>query len=451
MDHLQKVMWSEGMFLTPHHFQQADRYHQTNLHSRMQAIQPTGYGICELKANEDALTNGEFILQKCWAILPDGLCVDIPDMDSIPETRPVEPYFDSKKEQLGVYIATPVTRSGQAGCSVDGNINGRPTRYRRQFVNINDDNSGTNEREISAARKDLRILFDGEPLDDYISLKIAELERTATGTFALRTEFVPPTLFVGSNPFLMTILKRLVEVLSTKSSDLSKKRRQRSQGLVEFTMSEAANFWLLHTANAYIPSLMHYYNSEKVHPEQVYLELGRLCGELYTFAGEGHPKDLPRYIHTGLSDTFSIIEQKLRDLLETVVPTRCQPIPLQRVRECLYTAQIPDEGLLESGTFYMAIMANVPEEKVAQEIPIKMKMTSVDRIDKLIAQALRGIPVRHLPTPPAEIPVQPGRTYFQIDKQGDHWDAVKMGRAMSVFIPPDFTDLKAELMAVKDS
>ena len=217
MDHLQKVMWSEGMFLTPHHFQQADRYHQTNLHSRMQAIQPTGYGICELKANEDALTNGEFILQKCWAILPDGLCVDIPDMDSIPETRPVEPYFDSKKEQLGVYIATPVTRSGQAGCSVDGNINGRPTRYRRQFVNINDDNSGTNEREISAARKDLRILFDGEPLDDYISLKIAELERTATGTFALRTEFVPPTLFVGSNPFLMTILKILGKSLNQYS------------------------------------------------------------------------------------------------------------------------------------------------------------------------------------------------------------------------------------------
>jgi type VI secretion system protein ImpJ len=99
----------------------------------------------------------------------------------------------------------------------------------------------------------------------------------------------------------------------------------------------------------------------------------------------------------------------------------------------------------------MAVMAEVPEEKVAKEIPIKMKMTSVDRIDRLIAQALRGIPVRHLPTPPAEIPVQPGRSYFQIEKQGEHWDAVKAGGAMSVFIPPEFTNLKAELMAVKDS
>ncbi len=451
MDHLQKVMWSEGMFLTPHHFQQADRYHTTTLHNRIRSIQPVGYGVCELKVNEDALTNGEFLLQKCWAVMPDGLSIDIPDLDSVPETRPVEPFFDSKKEHLGVYLATPVTRTGQAGCSVDGNINGRPTRYRRQFVNVNDDNSGTNEREITTARKDLRILFEDEPLDDYITLKIAELERTATGNFSLREEFIPPTLFIGSNPYLMIILRRLVEVLSTRSSDLSKKRRQRAQGLVEFTMSEAANFWLLHTANAYIPSLMHYYNSESVHPEQLYLELGRLCGELYTFAGEGHPKDLPRYIHTNLSETFSIIEEKLRMLLETVVPTRVQPIPLKQIRECLYSAQIPDETLLESGTFYMAVMAEVPEEKVAQEIPIKMKMTSVDRIDRLIAQALRGIPVRHLPTPPAEIPVQPGRSYFQIEKQGEHWDAVKAGRALSVFIPPEFTGLKAELMAVKES
>jgi len=133
------------------------------------------------------------------------------------------------------------------------------------------------------------------------------------------------------------------------------------------------------------------------------------------------------------------------------VPTRCIPIPLQRVRESVYNARVADEQLLETGHFYLAVMAEVPVEKIAREIPIKAKISSVDRIDKLIASALRGINIKHLPAPPAEIPVQPGRTYFEFDKAGDHWAAIKSSRALSVYVPPEFTALKMELMAVKEA
>lgn len=450
MDHLQKVMWSEGMFLTPHHFQQSDRYFEHLLQVRIRALQALDWGVVQIKINEDALANGQLSLAKLAAVMPDGLAVDIPDLDPLPETRPVEPFFDPKKERLEIYLGSPVVRPGIPSCAGDGTPGGRPTRYKRKFVSVADDNLGTNEREVAAARKDLRLLFEGEPLDDFVVLKVAELERSATGTFSLRQAYVPPCLYISASPFLMTILRRVVEILSTKSSDLSKQRRQRAQGLIEFTMSEAANFWLLHTANAYIPTLLHYYDQTTTHPEILYQEMARLAGELYTFAGEGHPKDVPKYMHTDLSTTFSSLEEKLRMLLETVVPTRCVPIPLQRVRESVYNARVADEQLLETGHFYLSIMADVPAEKIAREIPIKTKITSVDRIDKLIAAAIRGINIKHLPAPPTEIPVQPGRQYFEYDKAGDHWAAIKSSRAMSIYVPPEFTGLKMELMAVKE-
>lgn len=450
MDHLQKVVWGEGMFLTPHHFQQWDRYYEHLLQVRMRSIQALDWGISSIQINEDALANGQLALAKLQAVMPDGLAIDIPDLDPLPETKPVEPYFDPKKDRLSVYLGAPVVRPGVASCTADGTPSGRPTRYKRKFVQVQDDNTASNEREIAAARKDLRLFFEGEPLDDFVTLKIAELERSATGTFSLRQNFVPPVLQISASPYLMTILRRVVEILSTRSADLSKQRRQRSQGLIEFTMSEAANFWLLHTVNAYIPTLLHIYDQQTTHPEQAYLELARLGGELYTFASEGHPKDLPKYAHTDLSATFVGIEEKLRLLLETVVPTRCVPIPLQRVRDSLFTGRVPDEQLLENGHFYLSVMAEVPEERIAKEIPIHAKISSVDRIDRLIAAALRGIAVKHLPSPPAEIPVQPGRSYFEFDKRGEHWDAIKSSRAMSIYIPPQFTGLKLELMAVKE-
>ena len=38
MEYAQKVLWSEGMFLTPHHFQQADRYTESLISRRLSAI-----------------------------------------------------------------------------------------------------------------------------------------------------------------------------------------------------------------------------------------------------------------------------------------------------------------------------------------------------------------------------------------------------------------------------
>jgi len=449
VEYAQKVLWSEGMFLTPHHFQQADRYYENLISRRLSAVRALGWGVCRLQLNTDALANGEFVLSKCSAILPDGLAVETPDMDPLPPARPIESFFDAKRTSLGVYLAVPLARAGALAFSADGSADGRPTRYHRRSFAAADENSGGNEREVVLAAKTLRILFEGEPPDDYVTLKIAELTRTATGKYAASDAYVPPCLFLSSSPQLVAYLRRILEMISAKSSELAGQRRQRSAGLVEFTMSEAANFWFLHTVNATIPVLMHLHNNSDVHPEEVFLALARLAGELFTFSGDGHPKDLPAYSHDTVGASFSAMEKKISDLMGTIIPTKCAPIPLTKARESLFTGALRDDRLLE-GQFYLAVSAEVPEEKIIREVPMKAKVSASDRVDQLIAAAIRGLVLRHLPTPPSEIPVQPGRQYFQIDKAGDHWEAVKKSRTISFYIPPEFKNLKLELMGVKE-
>lgn len=450
MNPVQKVLWSEGMFLTPHHFQQADRYVEALLTRRLAALRPLGWGVCRLQVNADAAANGELVLSRCQAVFPDGLVVDTPDLDPLPPARPIEPAFDPKKGTLGVYLASPLARPGGAACSSDGTADGRPTRFRRGSASVADENTGSGDREIAVALKTLRLLFDGEPQDDYVTLKIAEVGRSAGGKYVLSETFVPPCLFVSASPHLAGLLRRVLEMLSAKSAELAGQRRQRSQGLVEFTMSEAANFWFLHTVNAFIPALMHFHARGDVHPEEVYASLARLAGELYTFAGEGHPKDLPLYAHDAPGECFTALERKVADLMGTVIPTRCMPIPLERARESLFTGKLRDDRVVEAGQLYLAVLAEVPEDKVIREIPLKAKVASADRVDQLIAAAVRGLPLRHLPTPPTEIPVQPGRQYFQLDKTGEHWEAVKRSRTIAFYVPPEFKGLRLELMAVKE-
>ena len=51
MDQHQKVLWTEGMFLGPQHFQQADRYHEEQLRRAVRALRPFAWGVQALQVN----------------------------------------------------------------------------------------------------------------------------------------------------------------------------------------------------------------------------------------------------------------------------------------------------------------------------------------------------------------------------------------------------------------
>ena len=75
MSKYRKIVWNEGMLLTPHHFQQWDNYHEDLLHSRIGSVAPFCYGILDLKVNNEAIANANFQITRCRAVMPDGLCV----------------------------------------------------------------------------------------------------------------------------------------------------------------------------------------------------------------------------------------------------------------------------------------------------------------------------------------------------------------------------------------
>ena len=53
-----RVIWSEGLFLRPQHFQQSDRYFEKLIRSRVASLCPYPWGITELRLNRDMLSLG---------------------------------------------------------------------------------------------------------------------------------------------------------------------------------------------------------------------------------------------------------------------------------------------------------------------------------------------------------------------------------------------------------
>jgi type VI secretion system protein ImpJ len=442
-------VWNEGMLLTPHHFQQWDNYHEDQLNSRLNSVMPYGWGILDLQINNEAIANGLFDLIRCRMVMPDGLHLNIPQVDAAPDARPVEGHFSPELEKLDVHLAIPAKRVGAANFQTSGGERIPTVRYWQEPGIVVDETTGQNEQQLPFARNNLRILFGSELREGYSAIKIAELERTATGQLKISENYIPPVLNITASSWLVNMLRQLVEILITKSSSLGDKRRQRAASLADFTTSEVAVFWLLNTVNSSLPGLAHLFRTPMVHPERLYSEMIQLAGKLTTFAIEHHPKDIVRYEHRDLYFTFSQLSAQIRELLELVIPDRCVPIPLEKTRESLYVGRVQDERLLKEAAFYFGIRSQVPESKLIERVPIVIKIGSRDVIDAIIGSGLPGVTMRHASPPPAPIPTRVGFHYFALDSIGPFWEAIRGSQTLAVYVPDEFPDEKVEMYAVK--
>lgn len=449
MSKYRKIVWNEGMLLTPHHFQQWDNYYDELINSRFRSAIDYEYGILDLQINREAISNGDFQITNCRAVLPDGLLVNVPDAEGVPDMRPVADHFHPEAEKLGVHLAIPARKIGEANFQANGAKPSTNLRYLQEGALVKDETSGTNEQPVAYAKSNLRIIFDDELRDGFTSIKIAELERTTTGQLKISEDYIPPLLKSAASTWLVNMMRQLVEILIAKSSSLGEQRRQKNASLADFTTSEVAVFWLLHTINSTIPAMSHYFRTPLLHPEKLYLELARIVGQLLTFTIEDHPKDIVKYDHDDLYGTFSNLSAQLRLLLETVIPSRCVSIPLEKTRETLYVGRIEDERLFKDAGFYLAVKSKMPESKLIEGVPRVVKIGSRDVIDTIIGSALPGVVLSHASPPPAPIPSRVGFQYFSLDTIGPYWDGIKGSKVIAVYVPDELPDEELEMYAVK--
>ena len=74
-----KVLWTEGLFLQPHHFQQADRYTEALVTGLARRILPYAWGVSTLEIDEAALKVGQFAIKSATGLTQDGTVFRVPD------------------------------------------------------------------------------------------------------------------------------------------------------------------------------------------------------------------------------------------------------------------------------------------------------------------------------------------------------------------------------------
>lgn len=279
MKHLSRLVWSEGMYLGPHHFQAQSRYFEDSVHFAVSslAFAPCGLAGCQL--DDEALRNGTAALVHARGIFPDGLAFQMPDADPLPEARGIADLFSPIRESMLLHLAIAARTAGGLNCALGGNGETAGARFLAETSMLADENTGRDEKPIRLARKNVRLLLDSELTDGLVSLPIARIARDSSGHFVFDPNYIPPCVDLAAGERLLLILRRLIEILEDKSANLTRAKTGGASS-AGWSSQEVANFWFLHTVNSALPALRHLCFSKRGHPEELFLELSRLAGAL---------------------------------------------------------------------------------------------------------------------------------------------------------------------------
>lgn len=441
-----KILWGEGLFLRPQHFQQQDMYHEYRLHEISQALQPYSWGVLQLQCDLDALSNNTLRLQELALIFQDGEVIKAPVFDDLPEPQDLSE-ISLSQQTITYYAALPILKEFNGNYSPTDNLS-NSTRYVQINAETPDLFTHAVNAEVTYLKKNVRLISEMEPRDSYVSFPLVRLRRLSTGGFELDPTFIAPSLSIRSAPLLFTQLRRLLDALQAKVNALYGHHREPSKHVIEFRSGDISSFWLLHTASSAFASLSHYLHHPTLHPERLYEQLLGLAGALLTYSKSITLTELPPYQHLEPGACFIKLHAIIRELLDTVISARYFAIALTEVKPS-YHHGILDSGKINSDTsLYVAVAADMPALELVDIVPLRFKIGAPDDVEKLVLSAMPGVKLVHAPQVPSAVPVRPDTYYFLIENKGHLYERLLQAQSITLYVPGGIRDLKLELLAV---
>ncbi len=436
-----RVVWSEGLFLRPHHFQQQLRYVESFVEGRCLPLRTHGWGVSELRLDHDLLRIGKIGVSSARGIFPDGTPFNIPEDD--PPPTPLE--IDENVRESRVYLAVPVRR--QSAREIGNGADDELTRYTEREVEVADVcTPGMASAQVTVGALRTKLLLESSERDEYACIPIAQvLEQQSDRHVLLRDEHIPTVTNYRAAPRLAGFVVELQGLLRARGELLAGRVSDAGRGAAEI-----ADFLLLQVVNRYEPLVAHITQLDGLHPEELYRVLVMMAGELATLTSQSRrPREFPAYRHHDLTATFEPVLAAVREAFATLPRETATPLPLKERRFGIRVAQIPDRTLLQHAAFVLAVRADMPVQELLRRFPATVKIGSVERIRELVNLSLPGIMLRPLPVAPRQIPYHAGFAYFELERASPHWSELETSGGIAIHVGAPFPGLVLEFWAIR--
>lgn len=447
-----KVIWSEGMFLLPQHFQQQDRYFEGFIKNWGAPLYPYSWGFSTIEINTALLKQGKIQLTKGSGIFPDGTPFDFPSQNDPPLPLDIDPNLRDED----IVLALPLQGIQTTEIATSESPDNQLARYLEDDINVSDCTTKINndDTKIKIGRLNIKLMRKRDAADAYTTLGVARIEeRRPDNQLILEEDFIPPLLNIVSNRILKEYLQQLCGLLDQRSKHLASANvHPNSRGVAEID-----NLLMLQTINRYKLLFLHLNTLPILHPEKLYSVCLNFAGDLAIFDNNNSQQSSfqPAYQHDALKSCFINIVKEIRRLLDIQRDSKATLIQLKKHEKYdLWNAIIHNKELFKTNSFFLAIKTQLKPEDVRIEFPKHIKIGPLKQISDIINRQLYGIPLipleheKRLRTP---IPDQPGFIIFEIQQNCSLWKELEPSNELAFFVAriDSFPGLELELWAVE--
>ena len=433
MKRLQPVIWTKGTFLSPQYLQLQDRFLENLLQFHLESLAFRPWGFSQLQISQEGLAAGWFGISSASGILPDGLLFDIPGSDGAPPPKILADCFEPDQTTLEMYLAVPQYR--ERGLNVATSPREGGARYRPKS---NCSATKTPVSRKSPCRLRARICAcwpkakrsTATPRCAWPASSAARPARFNWTRASCRRCSIsaPATTWQRSRGAWWRSFRRDASHCRPAPPEESEPGRFHRFRYRQFLAA-------LHHQHR-LPDFRHLFETRGGHPEALFSAMLALAGALTTFSTKIHPRDLPPYDHDDLGACFTDLDEKLRILLETVVPTNFVSLPLKLVQPSIYATSIDNDKYLVNTKMYLAVVPRPARPRSSARLPQLVKVCSANHIDHLVSQALAGraADLRRV-SPPSAIPIKLNYQYFSLSQSGVAWEAIQRARNLAAYVP----------------
>jgi type VI secretion system protein ImpJ len=438
-----RVIWSEGLFLQPQHFQQQERYFERYVETRCRPLIPHGWGFTEIEFERDLLSIGKAALRRVAGVFPDGTPFRMPDDDPLP--TPIDITADARDQIL--YLAVPLRRPGEIEAERDPGGDELVRHQVRQVQARNATSNGGDAALLEVGALRTRLLLASDVTDAYACVPLAHVvECRPDKQVILDENFIPTVLHLRAATRLAAFASELLGLLHQRGEALAGRVAATGRGAA----AEFADFLMLQAINRYEPLLAHYADSGALHPESLFHVCVSAAGELATFTTTSkRPPKVTAYRHDRLRESFDPVIMALRESLSKVIAPNAVSIPIEPKKFGISVAIVTDRTLYGTAVFILAARADIPSEELRRRFPAQLKIGPVEKITELVRLSLPGVPVHPVPVAPRQIPYHAGFAYFELDQTDALWEQLQSSGGVAMHVAGEFPGLALEFWAIR--
>ncbi len=438
-----RVIWNEGLFIKPQHFQQQQRYTEYYIDERLSSVSRYLYGISEFSLNPEYLSFGRIAIERAVGIMPDGTAFRIPQEDTLPDALEID---DASLANQLVYIAIPLRSESLMEINwPDAQGTGRYESRRLEVRDVHTMQGDTTTIDVSPMR--IQLMLEKEDRSAYASMAVGRiLEKRPDGSVVMDPDFIPCHLNVVGNLALHRFVNEISGLMRERAKNIAQRISSPSQGGV----ADVSDFMLLQALNRLQPQIQHLAELRSLHPERLFECFSTIAGELATFTDESRlPPKTISYNHDMPTESFWPLIRNLRQSLSVVLEPRAVAIQLDKRKYGLMVAAIQDPQLMDTADFIIAVKARMPMDELRRQFTQQTKVSSVEKIRELISLQLPGIPLVVLPVAPRQLPYHAGYTYYQLDKSSSEWEMLTHSSGFAFHVAAAFDELDLQFWAIR--